>query len=357
MAPELARRADPGEHQELRRDVRPGREDDLPLRADLLGGTGRPPEPARVPIRAVQALTGQVADADDPPGITLVEYEPGDVAVRAHFQAALRPHRLDALARVGSVPVLADGRGHGDEADATSFEHPQVVRVDLRPGTVLAEQRPVEEAERKLPELGSQGLDDDPADGQVVRVDRLADEVEHVGEPGRQPPVPAVAAGRVFAVEAALDPLEVLVHLLGSPARVTGGVADGSPVAVVRPDDDHRVVRRTAAERAGARIVDAAPTGRALHQILRVPLLARLVRVVTNVMVEAHLLVLGGQTVVGRHPIVPGRLLASRFQEEHRVSLLGQSRRYRPTAGAGADDDVLVPALGRRLRSVGHPRG
>src|SRR6266513_619801 len=58
-------------------------------------------------------------------------------------------------------------------------------------------------------------------------------------------------------------------------------------------------------------------------------------------MIEAHLLVFGGKTVQHRHLIIPGRLFASGFKEQHLVPGLRQSRRDGPASGARADYDVF----------------
>ncbi len=87
---------------------------------------------------------------------------------------------------------------------------------------------------------------------------------------GRQPPRPAMAAriepervpeARERTMTAVLDALEVLPHRRRSPRRIAGQVGDLIPVRVARADEDHRVVRGAAAERAGARIPDAVLVG------------------------------------------------------------------------------------------------
>ncbi len=60
------------------------------------------------------------------------------------------------------------------------------------------------------------------------------------------------------AVTAAFEQAEVALHVGRRPGTVAGGCGDVVPVGIVRADEDHRIVRRAAAQRAGARIEDAA---------------------------------------------------------------------------------------------------
>src|SRR4029453_1501477 len=74
-----------------------------------------------------------------------------------------------------------------------------------------------------------------------------------------QPAAPAVAARipsettpEIFQTPQleVLELLKALAHLVGAPRRVAGQIRDLIPVAVVRVDEDERVVRGAAAERA-----------------------------------------------------------------------------------------------------------
>src|SRR6185436_7107954 len=87
---------------------------------------------------------------------------------------------------------------------------------------------------------------------------------------------------------AALETLEVRAHVLGAPARIAGQIRKLIPVGIVRVDQDHRVVRRAAPERARPRIEDTVHL-LALERapILQVLLLSRLILVVPDEEVPA----------------------------------------------------------------------
>ena len=70
--------------------------------------------------------------------------------------------------------------------------------------------------------------------------------------PGRVATRRATPAG-----SGSLQPLEVAAHVGRAPRCVAGQRRDLVPIGVVRRHQDHRIVRGAAAERAGARIVDA----------------------------------------------------------------------------------------------------
>ena len=107
------------------------------------------------------------------------------MTVGADLKPAPRCDRLDTLAHPGSMSALIDGHGNRNEADAMSCENPQIVRIDFRAGVVRAEEeRPVPEVDRKMLGMGQGGLAGDLADREVVLVDRLARQVEHISKPG-----------------------------------------------------------------------------------------------------------------------------------------------------------------------------
>ncbi len=147
-----------------------------------------------------------------------------------------------------------------------------------------------------------------------------------------------------------LDATEVRVaHVRRRPRRVLGEVRDVVPVAGVRVDRDHRVVRRAAAERARARVEHA------LGGLLRVERGLGLIGVVIDEVVPAHRGVLGRLRVQRRHLVgdverlrlvlrVLAALIVAGLEEEDRVAADREVRRERSAAGAGADDDVLVGA-------------
>ncbi len=177
-------RPDPGEHQELRRDVGAGREDDLAAGPHLLGGPRRRPEPLGAPVGPVQALAGQIADADGPQRVLLVEDEARHVAVGTDLQPAGGLGGCpDALARTGPPAVLGDGHGHRDEAGPAPFQHPHVVRVEPRGDEVLGVLR-IPEADGQSRRVALLGLDGDLCDRGVTVTDDVADEIEGVGKPG-----------------------------------------------------------------------------------------------------------------------------------------------------------------------------
>ena len=105
------------------------------------------------------------------------------------------------------------------------------------------------------------------------------------------------------------DPGKIFVHFARRPAPVSGSICNRPPIAVVRPDNDHRVMRRAPAHCAGARIVHPAPAGVSLHNVFWILFLALLVFIMTNVEVKTHLLIFRGATVEDRHLIVPVALL------------------------------------------------
>src|SRR5205823_13800418 len=104
---------------------------------------------------------------------------------------------------------------------------------------------------------------------------------------------------------------KILVHLSRRPTLVTGSVDDCLPVAVVRPDDNHRVMGGAAADRARPRIIDAMTSGVALDEILWIQLLTAFILVVADIMIEAKFCVLSCAAVKYRHLIIPRLFFAT----------------------------------------------
>src|SRR5688572_16158348 len=95
---------------------------------------------------------------------------------------------------------------------------------------------------------------------------------------------------------AALETLEVRTHVLGTPGCVAGQVRKLIPVGIVRVDQNQRVVRGAAPERARPRIEDTVHL-LALERapVLQVLLLSRLILVVPDEEVPADAVVLRRQ--------------------------------------------------------------
>ena len=160
---------------------------------------------------------------------------------------------------------------------------------------------------------------------------------------------------------AVLEALEVRAHVLGAPRRIAGEIRELVPVRVVRVDEDHRVVRGAAAERAGARVqhaVDALAVVRVA--VLRVAPLLLVVVVVADEEVPAQRVVLGRERMKGRDVVVVGSVLRRRLRgsppsvrgsppasSRSTGTRFGEPGGDGAAAGAGADDDVVgVVAIG-----------
>src|SRR2546423_4939546 len=63
-------------------------------------------------------------------------------------------------------------------------------------------------------------------------------------------------AGRID-VGAAFEPLEIVAHVVAVPGGISCQLCEIVPVAVMRVDRNHRIVRRASAERARARVENA----------------------------------------------------------------------------------------------------
>src|ERR1051325_87988 len=121
--------------------------------------------------------------------------------------------------------------------------------------------------------------------------------------------------GRSAVMTPSLDPSKVRIHFARRPTPVAGGINDRLPVAVVRPDDDHGVMRGAAADGARPRIIDSMTAGVALDQILRIRLLTVFILVVAHVMIEAHFRIFSGAAMEHRHLIVPRFFIATEDPE------------------------------------------
>ena len=145
---------------------------------------------------------------------------------------------------------------------------------------------------------------------------------------------------------AVLEALEVRAHVLGAPRRIAGQVGELVPVGVVRIDEDHRVVRRAAAERARARIPHAVDR-------LVVPLL-QVLRIAAP---AARCPRSGGRRSPTSSPRSRSRADGRRARRSRRrrprrgsppasststvIAGFSEPRGDGPAAGAGADDDVV----------------
>src|SRR5258706_5986761 len=101
------------------------------------------------------------------------------------------------------------------------------------------------------------------------------------------------------------DLCEILVHLPRRPASIAGRIRNRLPVAVVRPDDNHRVMSGAPAQGASTRIESPMPARVSLNQIFWILFLTLLVFVVANIEVEPHILILGGPAMKHGHLVVP----------------------------------------------------
>ena len=170
-------------------------------------------------------------------------------------------------------------------------------------------------------------------------------------------------------VVAVLHAFEIRTHVVRAPRRVARDVRDLVPIRVVRVHEDHRVVRRAAAERAGARVEDAVHLPGVVRldefHILTLP---RIVLVVTDEEVPSQRLVLGrqrvkrGDVVVFGQGVASGTLriaalqcsrIAAGLEQQHAEARLGKAGRDGAAAGARTDNDVFgVEVPGCRL--TGH---
>ena len=324
--------ADAGQHQQLRRVERPARENDLaPRRRD----PGFRPGGARIGVCRVQALAFLIFDADR--AVAIVEQDPRRERVQLDPEqiGILLRHAQQPLARPDALIVVRRQRRVAG-AGFVALDDAPVVRIEQR----------FEAGYRGRPEFLHRVVHRFGDDSPDLAID---DHKAGLGLFGRQPPRPPVAA-RVDAerlpeplegaVPAVLDALEILPHRRRSPRGIARQIGELIPVRVARIHENHRVVRRAAAERAGARIPDAV----LIRNEFRIPRLPGGVAVVANEEIPAHRRVLGRERVKCRN-VVRGSLwragIAAGFEDEHRVAGFGEPGGHRPAAGAGAHHDVV----------------
>lgn len=357
MPYQLVFRADAGEHQELRGVESAAGED------HLAGRTGRPFLAgllARVAMRPVQALALEILDPDR--SLLLVEKHPGRECVELDRQIAGIP-LLGAEQKLPCAVPAAPKRGERRQAkpDRIVADEPPVVGIEP------TEQEPPDPLEVQI-RAQRRGLHrpDDDLDEVLVLLQGL----DGYRDLGREPAVVAVArrvpelvdpAPRKPAVVAVLHALIVLAHVLRTPRGIAGELREVVPVAVVRVDRDHRVVRRTAAQGAGPRVEHAvhalAVPG---FPVFRIALLLRRVGVMAHPEIPAQRVALGGNTVKGGHVVVvrqvlsvrvpahpAGRLarITARFEQQDFPSGRGEPRGDGPAPRTRANHDVLEIAL------------
>ena len=285
VAAELVARADAGEHQQLRRLVGAGAEDDL--------------------LRRLQRGRRAVDDGLDARCARAVEQHAGHERHRDQRQVRARQRGVEV--------------GHrGRAAHAVALRHLVAADAVLLAGVEVLD----------LAEPGRRGGVDEGVRERVHGV-RVRD---------GQRPAGAVELRRAALV--VLGALEVGQHVVPAPARVAE-VAPLVVVAAVAADVDHRVQRGGAAEHAAAREVDAAAVERGLGLGCEVPVEGRLVelgegdRDVQAVLgvrragldeADGAVRVLGqavGQHAAGRagaddHVVVHGPILAGRRRQRNR---------------------------------------
>jgi hypothetical protein len=152
-------------------------------------------------------------------------------------------------------------------------------------------------------------------------------------------------------VFAPFEALEVTSHILGTPRGIPGEFRDVRPVAVVRADEDHGMMRGASAQGSRARIKDAVsplsvdqfvlqenavplpPIEQVGHEICPIAGPPRGIGIVLNVELPGEIVVLAGKGVKRRHLVFEGLLGAPGLEQENAESVLGQIRRNRPAAG------------------------
>src|SRR5438552_9312440 len=109
----------------------------------------------------------------------------------------------------------------------------------------------------------------------------------------------------------ALQALEIASHALRSPRRIAGHLGDMIPIAVVRVDQDHRIVGSATAQRCTARIQYTV----ASRQKLLVASLLDIVFVVADEEVPGEALIFRRPRMKRRHLVVVIFFLATRFEQ------------------------------------------
>src|SRR5450432_3755861 len=142
---------------------------------------------------------------------------------------------------------------------------------------------------------------------------------------------------RTWNILAIFQARKVAAHVVRAPRVVTGDPRDVIPVAILRDDGDHRVVRRASAQGARTRI----PYAIFFRYILTIPRLLSAVRVVADEVIPGALLVFGRETVKDgdfvhvASQIVFRARIAARFEQQDFEIPAGKIRGERAAARAG----------------------
>src|ERR1043165_6911390 len=360
---EVLPRPDAGEHEELRRIERAAGEDDLARDPDvaLLARAG-----ARVRGGAGEARGLEVLDAGG--ALVLVEDDAGRqrVELDEELVGMLLHHVEHALAGAVAGAVLHRQRRVAD-AGRVALDEAPVVRI------ALAEDEPFEALDQRAAELleaGRERLDEEVL--HLLALDRRLRDLDLGVQPATEAVPRRIDAREVVdpapdvAVMAVLEALKILAHLLRRPRPVAGQVGDVLPVGGVRIDGDESVVRRAAAEGAGARVEHAVDRLAVVRLVVLVVLLRELrIFVVLDPEVPLHRVVLGGdvgdarvggvggEAVLFRERVAALELarIAARFEQQHRVAVLGEAGGDGAAARSRSDYDVLI-GVGHRPQNV-----
>ena len=338
-------RTDAGQQQQLRRVERAAAQDDFAARHGLHGRRG---DVTRLRMGAIQAGALQVFDSAR--RALGVEQYAGDQRVEFDVQPfgqACR-HVLHPFPRADAAVAA---RGERRVADA--FE---ALAVALSGVGVAVTPEPARETCQRFRQAAGDRcprVDDQPQQCGI------ADRVQRHRALRAQPAPPTVAAAvkaeraqrpRQRPVLAILQALGVAAHALGAPRRIARGGRDRVPVRIVRQHEDHRVVRRAAAECRGPWIEHRAIARLGVARLLRG------IGVVAHAEVPAQRRVLARAQVKRRHVVIIGQArliggagVAAGLQQQHPHAGLGQPRRECAAPRTGTDHDV-VPARGRAAR-------
>src|SRR5690349_12562842 len=127
--------------------------------------------------------------------------------------------------------------------------------------------------------------------------DQIETQADNAGETRWQPTRFAVRSGCCGGVAPILNLCKIVIHFAWGPTPVAGHIRDRLPVTVVWPDDDHRVMSSTAAYGSSTRIENSMTSLISLNDVLGILSLTFFVRVVADVKVQTHILILGGPAV------------------------------------------------------------
>ena len=313
---------------------------------------------------AVQGFAALIFDADRP--VRRVEQDAGGERMQLDLQPVgpASRHVEHAFARANALMVPGGQRGITQTDGRVGYDAPVVgveFAVQSRPSIVVGqcELRALEHRPSRFDDRRAEIVVEDGGAGHRFL--------------GMKPALPSMPAGilsemalqlLVRPVRALLDALEIGPHVFCAPRRIAGQVRDLIPVGIVRVHQNHRAVGGASAEDAGARVEDAVDVPAVDRRaVARVPRLFHLIAVVADEEIPPHGVILGGQRMEGRHVVVVGQAvharrlrcrsdhgprIAARLEQQDTVAGLGQSRRHRPAARAGADDDVVGVVFGRR---------